>query len=643
MVSGAEFLASRLDAVHRLGVVRARQTAAGVERAVEEATIARLAAAEASAGGAALPSSALLEVLGRMQRLAGALAEIGLGELEVNPFVVSNGRLVAVDALATLRDPESPTLPRPVEKLPRLLAPRSVAIAGVSSEHVNPGRVIVGNLLRDGFPPDAIRIIKPGVEQIDGCAAVPSLAALDRPIDLLVLAVAAPQASAMALDAIAHGRTESIVLIPGGFEEKGGSDGLAAGVRAALDEARATPSCGPLVLGGNCLGFRSRAGRCNTLFIPEYKLPVPDGHPHPLALVSQSGAFALARADRWGSLSPAYVITTGNQIDLTIGDCLAWLKDEGDVRVFAVYVEGFKPLDGARTLDAAAEIARSGCTLVLYRAGRTPAGARASASHTASIAGDYLVTRALFEHAGAIVADDLEGFEDLVRLAVALDGKRPAGRRLAAVSNAGFECVVIADRLGPLELATISPATRGTIEEVLRQRRLDGVVDVHNPMDLTPMADAGAYEGVVRAFLADGGVDLAVVGCVPLTPALETLPPGQGHQEDLGRDQALAARLGRVARGCAKPLVLVVDAGPRYDAFAAALDAQGLLVFRRADSGCSPRSRRGWPGALTPGVSSTGRRSRSERFARARREVAALGREPVLVGQAAASDRYDRP
>ena len=152
------------------------------------------------------------------------------------------------------------------------------------------------------------------------------------------------------------------MLIPGGFEEKGGSDGLAAGVRAALDEARATPSCGPLVLGGNCLGFRSRAGRCDTLFIPEYKLPVPDGHPHPLALVSQSGAFAVARADRWGSLSPAYVITTGNQIDLTIGDCLAWLKDEGDVRVFAVYVEGFKPLDGARTLDAAAEIARSGRT-----------------------------------------------------------------------------------------------------------------------------------------------------------------------------------------------------------------------------------------------------------------------------------------
>ena len=580
--AGAEFLASRLDASHRVGVVHATLPPGSIALAAGSCTIAEIATAVPKAGGAGLPWVSLQSVLERMQHLAAALGALGLREVEVNPFVVSGDRLVAVDALATLAHPSRPAPARPLDKMRRLLEPRSVAIAGVS-EHMNPGRVILRNLLRDGFDRDCVTVIKPGVDRIDGCRAVPSMAAVRKPVDLLVLAVAASQAAQMLLDAIAHRRAEGVVLIPGGFEEKGGSEGLALGIRDALDEARATPARGPLVVGGNCLGFRSRPGRCDTLFIPGHKLPPGSGPSHPLAVISQSGAFAISRADRWTSLVPKYVITTGNQIDLTIGDCLTWLKDDRDIQVFALYVEGFKPLDGLRTLTAASEIVRSGRRVVLYRAGRTPAGAQASASHTASIAGDCLVTRALFEQAGAIVADDVETFEDAVSLGVALGPTRPGGRRAAAVSNAGFECVAMADRLGTLQLAEFAPATRATIERILREARIDAVVDVHNPLDLTPMAGAAAYDSVVRAVLEDDGVDVTVVGCVPLTPTLETLPVGAGHAEDLAGPDALPARLGRIRADSAKPFVVVVDAGPRYDSFAKAIEGKGIVVFRTAD------------------------------------------------------------
>jgi acyl-CoA synthetase (NDP forming) len=580
--AGAEFVASRLDAEHRLGVVHATSPAEEIRGAMGQSTIARLATAAPNAGGGGLAWSALQSAVERMQRVAAALAELGLRELEVNPFVVSNDRLIAVDALATLAYPTRPSPARPVDKLSCLLTPRSVAIAGVS-EQMNPGHVILRNLLRDGFDRHRITVIKPHVERIDDCAAVPSLDALRESVDVLVLAVPAAQAAPMLLEAIAHARAESVVLIPGGFEEKSGSGGLATVIRAALDEARRTSSRGPLVLGGNCLGFRSRPGQCDTLFIPDYKLPAGHRPSDRLAVISQSGAFAISRADQWDPLIPKYIITTGNQIDLTVGDCLTYLADDRDVEVFALYVEGFKPLDGWRTLAAAAEITRSGRTVVLLRAGRTTMGAQASASHTASIAGDYLVTRAVFEQVGAIVADDLEGFEDAVTLAVTLKRKHLAGRRVAAISNAGFECVAMADGLGSLDLAAFAPETEAVITRVLHEQRIDAVVDVHNPLDLTPMAGAAAYDAILRAVLADRGVDLVVLGCVPLTPALETLPAGAAHAEDLSRDDALPARLGRIHAECEKPIVVVVDAGTRYDEFAWAIGRQGIPVFRTVD------------------------------------------------------------
>jgi hypothetical protein len=161
---------------------------------------------------------------------------------------------------------------------------------------------------------------------------------------------------------------------------------------------------------------------------------------------------------------------------------------------------------------------------------------------------------------------------------------------LAVVSNAGYECVCAADRVEdgvladgsprpPLRLATFLPATRGRLASILAGSRIDRIIDVHNPLDLTPMAGADVWVGVVEALLEDEGVDGLIVSPLPMTPQLHTLPPSADHDEDLHAADQLPALLGPVVRAAGKPVVFNVDCGSRYDSFARALrDGCGVGV-----------------------------------------------------------------
>ena len=172
---------------------------------------------------------------------------------------------------------------------------------------MNPGRQILRNLLADGFPPADITIVKQGSESIDGVRCVSSLEALPAPQDLLVLSIPAAQAPE-AIAAVADGRrAESIILIPGGLEEKPGSEPLVARMRDSLAAARATAWGGPVINGGNCLGVRSVPGRTNTLFIPEHKLPLSHAAVSPVAVIAGSGAFAVSKANKLATLNPRYI------------------------------------------------------------------------------------------------------------------------------------------------------------------------------------------------------------------------------------------------------------------------------------------------------------------------------------------------
>lgn len=617
----AELLAGALRPEESLAVFHpslAKRVA--IEQALERVAAVRLATRPQRGREPLLSLASLADVVLRFLALGKAVCPDLLLELEVNPLVVAGGRLVALDAIGRLPAPERPAAaaapPRPLEKIGRLLEPRSVALVGVSEKAVNPGRIILRNLLRAGFDPRRVVIVKPDAVEIDGVRCVPSLAALpeepafqgaERRSDVAVLCVSAGVSSELIETIARERRSETVILIPGGLEERAESAAMVARIRRALDEARAAEWRGPVVNGGNCLGIRSAPGKFDTFFIPEHKLPRHEGPPDPIALIAGSGAFAVSTSSKLTGVNPVFTITIGNQTDLTVADYLEHLKRDPRVEVFAIYLEGFRALDGARFLEQSRDIAASGKTVILYRGGRGPAGLAAAWSHTAVIAGDFVVASALARDAGVLVAESVDEFRDLVRLFAALRGRSVGGLSLGAVSNAGYEAVAIADHAGPLRLAAFGRRTMDAIGSALARAGLDTIVGVRNPLDLTPILDDAAYEEVVRAVLDDPAVEVGVVGCVPLTGALQTLPAGAGHSEDLAQPAGLARRLARIAAESRKAWIAVVDAGPLYDPFARAVEEGGIPTFRSSDRAmqvlgryCEARLRQGRTAGAPP-------------------------------------------
>ena len=193
-----------------------------------------------------------------------------------------------------------------------------------------------------------------------------------------------------------------------------------------------------------------------------------------------------------------------------------------------------------------------------------------------AVADDPVATRALVEQAGGLFAESIDEFEGLLRLALCFEGReRPGSGRLGVLSNAGFECVAIADSLAGLELAELGANTEHDLERLFDAERLSGFVDVHHPLDVTPIARDEAFVQATESLLADPAVDLAVIGCVPLTAALATL--------DGQLEAGITPALGELWRRTTKPWCVVVDSGSLYDAFARALTDEGIPVLRSAD------------------------------------------------------------
>lgn len=592
----AEYYASRLEP----GRGHAIRSAELLDRAGALAMVRQTAVHERLSGSTRgsrrlLDDDALLDALEAFAGLVRAFGDsalpVGLAELEINPLVVADdGRLLPLDGLLRLGPRPTVAPARPLEKIGALLRPTSVALVGVSRKP-NPGRIILQNLLDAGFPKEKIFILKPGDDEIAGVRCWPDAASLPEKADLLVLAVSAEQVPDMLEEICRADCAQAVIVIPGGIAEKEGGEAIQARIDRVIAEARALPGGGPVINGSNCLGVYDRDAGVNTLFIPEYKLSRPDASKKGrVAYLSQSGAFMICRMSRITDLDPTWAVSYGNQMDLTLGDYLEHLQDDPDTDVFACYAEGFADGDGLKVARLGASLRAKGKRVLLYKAGRTAEGRSASAGHTASIAGDYETCRQVLQAAGVDLLEIFEDFETRVRLLHAFGIPRGEGpARLAVVSNAGFECVGIADNLARrgqgrgLRLAALAPATRERLQAAFVAGRLDTLVDVKNPLDLTPMAGDAVWGECVEALLADPGVDAAIVSIVPLTAAMQTLPAGEGHREDLTREDAIAARLAALKRTAGKPFVVAIDSGRLYDAFAIKLEEAGIPVFRFAD------------------------------------------------------------
>jgi len=540
---------------------------------------------------AVLKEAALAETVYRLARLAAHYSPFGrsrrvIEELEVNPFVARSGSLVPLDGLCRFSRERVHIAARPVAAISFLLHPASIAIIGVS-ERMNMGHIILNNILNRGFPREKVFVVKPGMERIEGCLCVPDVASLPETVDLFVLTLAAEQSCDVMAELIAREKARSVILIAGGLGEKKGTRGLEEKIVDLIADSRARGRLTPVVNGGNCLGVYSKPGRYDTTFIPEHKLRFPRSERSDIAYISQSGAFIVSRVSKFQRIEPLYAVSLGNQIDLRLSDYLRYLTKEVEVKIFAVYVEGFKPGDGYLLAEAAGEILGAPDRhIVVYKSGRTPEGRLATSSHTASVAGDYSVCKSILEDAGCIVAESLFEFDSFVKSLSSLAEKTVNGNRVGLLSNAGFESVIMADSIGDgerLDLALLSDGTKRKLAAALAPLGIDKLQDIKNPLDITPVADDAAFCACARVLIEDPGVDCAVISPVPMTPAMQTLAPGPGYAESIFSPESTSSRLIGLFRETNKPFVVNIDAGSSYDPMVFQLEDAGVPVFRRVD------------------------------------------------------------
>lgn len=505
-----------------------------------------------------------------------------VAELEVNPFAFRQQRMVPLDGRGRLGPAVKKVAPRPIDKVRGMLEPRAIAVLGVSKSAMNFGRIILNNIKSCGFPVEHLYVVKEEETEVDGVPCVPNVGSLPEMIDLLVIAAPAGAIPQIADEVVASKKVNAAIVIPGGMGETEGSAEIERRAREAVARGRDTEGGGPVFLGPNCMGIQSRPGRYDTFFITPAKLDTRWTAPaRRVAIVSQSGAFIITRLSNLETLDPALAVSLGNQIDVTLADLLLAVGTRQDIDAIGVYAEGFTNLGGLEFVRAVQQVSAAGKTVVFYKAGRTSTGRSAAAGHTASVAGDYDVCQAAVEHAGGIVVGTFGEFEQVLEIATALHGKRVGGRRIAAVSNAGYETVGMADNISgaryQVEIPVLSAESKRRLADVLAQYRLDKLVNARNPLDLTPMASDEAYEQCLRVMLDSPEVDAVLASFVPLSPAMLTTP------EEIENPGSLAERLPKLYAEADKPVVVSVDSGPRYDALAGAIRSAGVPVFRSCD------------------------------------------------------------
>ena len=507
-------------------------------------------------------------------------------ELEVNPYALVDYEMVPLDGLCRFSPAFFPKGSRRVAQIGYMLHPEDVTIVGVSATKLNFGRVILQNMLRAGFACGNIRVISSTAREIDGVACVPDITQVNS-TDLLIVTVRAEALPDLIDEVIDHDRAKSIVLISGGLGETRDSRERARHVIEKIAAAHCRKSQSPVFLGGNCMGVISRPGRVDSFFTSEVCSPQRrDKKASPAALISQSGAFAVVRMAAFVAGDPAYNITVGNQMDLTIGDFITWMADADDVELICVYAEGFQDLDGLHACRGIAKAVKNGKEVLVYKAGRTPEGIKATSGHTASVAGDYMVCTACLSQAGALVADTIEAFDGLVSLASALHKKQISGNRVAALSSAGFECVGVADALesngSGLRPAQFSDDTRKTIATLFEQSELKKIMDVKNPLDLTPAAPDIVYTESIKAMMKDPGIDAVIVSLGSLAPATSDTPDASDPKGFVSTETSLSSVLPQFMTTFEKPLVVFNDAGTAHDPINNHLRENGVPVFHSA-------------------------------------------------------------
>src|ERR1700719_2077054 len=392
-------------------------------------------------------------------------------------------------------------MPHPLDSF---FAPDSIALIGASRDLEKiPGRLL--SMLRKNEFPGRIYPINPNYGDIDGLKCYPSIADVGQPIDLAIVIIPA-RAVLGALEQCAAANVRNAVIISSGFAEEGGDSAAMQDAVAALAK-----STGMRISGPNAEGFYSEVQRVAATFSPTVDIK-PDAPQlvatkRRIGIVAQSGGIGFAIYHRAKALGVAlsYVISAGNESDLGAGEYLEYMVQDASTDVILLFIEGIRDVD--KFLTAARRAAEIGKPVIVTKVGRSGAGERAAASHTASMAGWSAAYDAVFAKYGFIISNDLD--EAVAIAAVLTTSPPPKGDRVGVVTVSGGAGIWGADTVSMQGLQV--PELSAPIQAEIRAL-IPSYGSARNPIDVTAQGvHSGGLQKIIDLLDASDEVDAVLV------------------------------------------------------------------------------------------------------------------------------------
>ncbi|KYK34592.1 MAG: hypothetical protein AYK22_05115 [Thermoplasmatales archaeon SG8-52-3] len=376
-------------------------------------------------------------------------------------------------------------------RLESFFKPKTIAVVGASKNSTKIGHAALKNILISDYECKVFPI-NPNESEILGVKCYKTVTQLPGIIDLVLISVPAKIVPKIMRDC-AQKKVKNVIIISSGFSEVGNYK-LEEELKKIIEKSNMR------VLGPNVMGYKNSSDGLDASFV--YGM-AREGN---LSLISQSGALGIGMIHLANNefVGISKIIGVGNKIDIDDDDLIDYFAQDPDTKVVGLYIEAVK--DGRKFMES---IKKCKKPVLVVKAGTTKAGARATASHTGSMAGSDKIYDAAIKQAGGIRCRDIVELFDMAR---ALAGQPPAqGNRIGIITNGGGIGILLSDACeeNGLVVPKLSSKTYKKIDRILPD-----IVKPNNPVDLTGDAGFYRYEASTRALLEDPNIDGVIVASV---------------------------------------------------------------------------------------------------------------------------------
>jgi len=394
-----------------------------------------------------------------------------------------------------------------------ILYPHSIAVIGASRDEGSIGGRLLGNLIMSGFT-GPVYPVNPQAAFVRTVKTYPTVLDIPDPVELAIVAVPARFVPEV-VEQCGEKGVKGLVIVSAGFSEVGHE-----GAELEAEVIAIVRRYGMRMVGPNCMGVLNTDFKVNldAQFGPTFP---PSGN---VAMSSQSGALGLAILNKTSELGIGLssFVSLGNRGDVDATDLLLYWEEDPLTEVIVLYVEAF---GSARRFGRLARRIAKHKPIVVVKAGRSAAGARAASSHTGSLASLDVAVDALFAESGVIRTNTLDELFDVTELLA--NQPLPKGRRTAVLSNAGGPAILAVDALSAVGLDV--PELSDDLQRRLRENLADAAA-TRNPVDMIASAGPAEYGATIDTLMESDEFDSLIIVYIPTTPEGGAAVAGAIHE-----------------------------------------------------------------------------------------------------------------